>query len=67
MQPKIDIRRRKQLKEMAGRKTAKGKELPVDGKTKSKVVIRLQKPVCAYILEYKIAPSRQKFKVLPCL
>lgn len=36
MQPKIDVRRRKQLKEMAGRKTAKGKELPVDDKSKVK-------------------------------
>lgn len=36
-------------------------------KTKAKVVIRLQKAVCAYILEYKIAPSRQKVKVLPWL
>lgn len=36
MQPKIDIRRRKQLKKMAGRKTVKGKEVPVDDKNKVK-------------------------------
>lgn len=36
MQLKIDVIRRNQLKEMAGRKTAKGKELPVADKNKGK-------------------------------
>ena len=34
MQPKIDVRRKKQLKEMTGRKTAKRKELQVDDKNR---------------------------------
>lgn len=36
MKLKIDRIRRKQLKEMTGRKTAKGKELPVADKKKHK-------------------------------
>lgn len=36
MQPNIDTRRSKQLKEVAGRKIAKGKVLPVDDKSKVK-------------------------------
>lgn len=34
MQPKRGVKRRDQLKEMAGSKTVKGKELPVDDKNK---------------------------------
>lgn len=34
MQPKVDVRRRKQLKEVAGKKTTNGKQLPVDDKSR---------------------------------
>lgn len=36
VQPNIDTRRRKQLKEVAGRKIAKGRVLPVDDQSKVK-------------------------------
>lgn len=71
MQPKADIRG-KQLKEMAGWKTVKGKELLVDknkvigwkGVLDSHQAAKISKCVHA---EYKIASGRQKIKVLPWL
>lgn len=68
MQPEIEVRRRKRLKEMASRKTLEGRELPVDDINKVKYGDYVaKKTMCAYILKYKIAPSRQKFIMLLCL